>query len=175
MSGPWTPPPAWGNYTLRDIVEVPAIDPISLWPATAAWWWPVGLVLIITITGTWRAVQNHRRNRYRRAALARLTTLRTAEEHGNTWPNLPLLLKATAIHAYGRAAVASLYGEEWLEFLCRKVPTAGFDGPVGQALIEIDYLPRERWPTASRYSDELYAACASWIREHPLPDPNSAP
>ncbi len=163
MSVPWTPPPAWGNYTLRDAIEVPVIDPISLFPATAAWWWPIGLVAIIAITGTWRAVQHHRRNRYRREALAELNRLRTANDIGP----LPVLLKATAMQAYGREQVASLFGQEWLEFLSTKVPTASF----GEALLEIDYLPKDRWPHGQ--SEHLFNACATWIEQHPLPAPES--
>jgi len=162
MSVPWTPPPVWGNYTLRDIVEVPAIEPISLFPATAAWWWPLGLGLIIVTTGTWRFVQQRRRNRYRREALAELAKLRAANDIGA----IPVLLKATALQAYGRAEVASLFGQEWLEFLSAKVSSASF----GEALLQIDYLPEDRWPRDQ--SESLFAASTTWIEQHPLPDPD---
>jgi hypothetical protein len=163
MSVPWTPPPAWGNYTLRDIVEVPAIDPVSLFPATAAWWWPIGLILIIAITGTWRFVQQRRRNRYRREALAELHRLRTTNDIGA----IPVLLKATAMQAYGRETVASLYGNEWLEFLADKVTTA----PFSEALLQIDYLPETRWPHDQ--SDTLFDVSKIWIEKHPLPESSS--
>ena len=167
MNTPWVPPPGWGNYSLRDFVEVPALDPVSLFPATAAWWWPVGLVLLIVGTGSWRAIQHHRRNRYRREALAELAKLRAAKDIGA----IPVLLKATAVQAYGRETVASLYGNDWLEFLADKVTTA----PFSEALLQIDYLPETRWP--HEQADSLFTTSKTWIEQHPLPDPEqrSAP
>ena len=147
MSTPWVPPPGWGNYSLREFIEVPALDPVSLFPATAAWVWPIGLVLIIAATGTWRSVQHHRRNRYRREALTELRRLRSTNDIGA----IPVLLKATAMQA-------------WLEFLSHKVTTASF----GEALLQIDYLPEDRWP--SDQSESLFTACQTWIEQHPLPD-----
>ena len=170
MNPDWTPPPGWGNSMVDGLVEVPVIEQVSLFPTTAAWVWVLGLVGLLVVLMLVRAIVTWRRNRYRREALAELEKLRTATDLGR----LPVLLKATALQAYGRSATASLFGQEWLDFLTSKAPAAAFNGPVGEALLEIDYHPREQWQNATDQNEALFNACSTWIKQHPLPKPNSA-
>lgn len=162
MNPDWTPPPGWGNSMVDGLVEVPVIDQVSLFPTTAAWAWVLGLAGLLVLLVLVRAVVTWRRNRYRREALAELEKLRAATD----LDRLPVLLKATALRAYGRSATASLFGQEWLDFLTSKAPAAAFNGPIGEALLEIDYRPREQWQNAETQSSALFDTTAVWIKGH---------
>jgi len=78
-------------------------------------WYMLGALLIlgvifILIRGTARYI----RNKYRRDALRELNALETASA---IFPGVFVILKRTAMHAFGRQQVGPLYGKEWLHFL----------------------------------------------------------
>jgi hypothetical protein len=150
---------------LKDFAEVPLPEAVSLWPATAAWLWPLGLAVLLLVTGSAKLWRWWRRNRYRREALARLARLNREE----ALLQLPSLLKATALRAYGRPAVAALHGEAWLGFLSAQCPGTNFDGETGQALLEIDYLPRPQWRHGTTHQEALLSSAITWIRRHRSP------
>lgn len=106
---------------MHDLVEPEA----EAWtPQTVGWLvaalWLAAVVLIVAR----RAYLSWRRNRYRRAALAELKAIESrAREKQTTAVPLAALLKRTALAAYPRKDVASLYGAEWADFLrtsCRR-------------------------------------------------------
>jgi hypothetical protein len=94
--------------------------PVSRVPETAGWWVVSGWLLALLAIGCWHWLAHRRRNRYRRRALAELTVLeaRSTTEPVLTAAGIAALLKRTALAAYPRAQVASLYGADWAEFLC---------------------------------------------------------
>jgi hypothetical protein len=85
-------------------------EPIPWTPQTIGWAiaaaWLVATVLIAALAWlrAWRA------NRYRREALAALTTVGSGHE-------LAVLVRRAALAAYPRAQVAHLCGSDWAEFL----------------------------------------------------------
>lgn len=104
---------------LLDLLKDPVVpDPVSFLPQTTGWWivlaWLVAVLLILT----WGGLRRWKRNRYRREALK---TLRSIEKSGDraVAGDIAMLLRRTALAAYPRPEVASLYGEGWAEFLKR--------------------------------------------------------
>lgn len=94
-------------------------EPVPWIPATPGWWilfsWLIGTVLVATAA----VVKRRRLNRYRREALAELTAIENESESspGETAQRIAVLLKRTALVAYPRDQVASLFGADWARFL----------------------------------------------------------
>ena len=115
---------AWQGLNLPELIDllepVPEPAPISMAPQTIGWLWLGLALLIFCALLVWRFARHWRRNAYRRAALAELA--RSAPDASS----LALLVRRTALAAYPRSAVASLYGDRWLRFLTRRMAAAGF-------------------------------------------------
>lgn len=153
---------------LHDIVT-PAPTP---WLPPAPGWYAVGFSLLLLFC--WVAVQKYlrwRRNTYRREALTELSELAGQMEdsaaYGQVLPQLPQLVKRTAIAAYGRSMVASLSGDDWLEFLDKTGSTQVFSQGSGKLLNDCSYLPAVQ---LAEFSHEqvtgLQKAVLHWTRKH---------
>jgi hypothetical protein len=95
---------------LQDIY-VPADVP--WWPPAPGWWF-VFAVLLSTLTwSAWHAWRRWHRNAYRRAALRELMNATSGAE-------IAELLKRTALCAYPRDEIASLTGDDWVQWLRTK-------------------------------------------------------
>jgi len=103
---------------LRDI-HLP--DAVSFWPPAPGWWIAIGSVLLLAAILYWGL--RARRRSLRRAALIELSEI--AEHHESDAEastlalQLTMLLRRVAIARFPRRDVASLYGEDWLQFLSR--------------------------------------------------------
>ena len=160
-------PEVFGNYAIKGIEEVLAPAPVSWFPVTPGWQF-LGLVLLLLLAWrAWLQLQRWRRNGYRRDALAHLKALR---ESGD--PPVPQLLaiarllKATAIAAYPRSAVASLSGRAWLSWLNSSTATPLFSGPAAELLESAQYRRSAPQPTDM---SALFKAAEQWIEAHPEP------
>jgi hypothetical protein len=139
---------------LLDLLEpAPEPPPVSLMPQTAGWIW-LGLALLAGLALLIRAVLRHRRaNAYRRAGLAALAGA------GDDPARIAPVLRRTALAGFPRTEVAGLTGADWLAFLDRTLPGAGFtDGP-GRVLAEAPYREVPAPPG-------LAALARRWIRSH---------
>ena len=102
---------------LMDLLKEPVMpDPVSFLPQTTGWWIVLAWFAVVDVILIWGRYQKWRRNRYRREALK---NLRSIEKTGDTAAagQIAMLLRRTALAAYPRAEVASLYGDDWAEFL----------------------------------------------------------
>ena len=163
MNETWQAPEGWGNPKLTEFQEIPLPESVSWFPATSAWWWVVGAVILFLAYRCFRVFERWQRNRYRREAIE---WLRGGIDGDERLQQLPVVLKATAMRAYGRERVASLGGEAWLEFLRRTGQQDGFSKRVGAALLEADYADPEQWSGVRENGDALIAAAQSWIKHH---------
>ncbi len=141
-------------------------EPIGWIPQTDGWWvllgWLVGLSLIGAVQ--WSA--HRRRNRYRHEALAHLQRLVqddaaniTSSGAAHSATLVAELVKRTALTAYPRTEVASLYGDDWADFLIR----TGQGDPViesaARKLATAAYTPGIR-------TEEIAPCAERWIRRH---------
>jgi hypothetical protein len=155
---------------LRDIVAPPAI---SYAPQTAGWY-VLGVVLLALVA--WlisRLVAHRRASRYRREALAELSTL-VAGLHDGVTPGavveLDALAKRVALVSFGRETVASLAGGDWLAFLDRTSRTTAFTAGPGRPLGELPYRQVEaREALSPADARQLAAVIGRWIRSHHVP------
>ena len=158
--------PAAGEETLPDMIAqlVPPPEPpaISMWPATPAAKGLGALLLLLLLFFIWRRVQSYRANAYRRAALAEL------QQAGGDAAQIAEILRRTALVAYPRAEVASLTGENWLQFLNQHYAGNAFDGEVGRMLLLSPYRQ-----TATEQSSALAKAARDWVRGHKVTGANT--
>ena len=157
-------PEAFGNYALKDFVEITAPAAIDWWPQTAGWLWlGAGLLAWLAYRG-WQALRRWYRDRYRREAIARLQALAAAPPGQSLVGELNRLLKLTALAAFPREQVARLSGEEWVQFLNRQCPGAPFSAR------HCELLARAAYDTAvepgPQDSSQLLAATMVWLRQH---------
>lgn len=141
------------SQLIERLAPIPEPAPVSLWPQTVGWLW-LGL-LLLAVGATWAVQrwQHYRNSAYRRAALAELVA---AQDDPVIIANI---LRRTAIAAYGRRQVASLYGQQWLTFLDSSFPGTGFSQGPGQTLAIAPY-------TRQAATGELSNLASSWIKHH---------
>jgi len=147
----------WEGLNLPDLIAllepVPEPPPVSMVPQTAGWLW-LGLFLLLLVSLLiWQIWRIWRRNTYRREALKEL------EHCKGDAAAMARLVRRTALAAYPRAKVASLYGREWLAFLDKAYGGDGFSNGPGKAL------------EVATYGKELAGNQAStlireWIKTH---------
>jgi len=132
------------------------------------------MVLLVSLWVVLIWVLRRRRNHYRREALAELDRIQLAwtkeDSPLTSLPRLPVLIKRAALAAYGREAVASLSGEEWLEFLDGTM-TRPWLGPDRRTLLlRCDYASESEQGNLDPDSiRELFDAVRSWLAGHRLP------
>lgn len=133
---------------MHGLIEPP---PISLWPATPAWYVLGAVILLILLWLCWRGWKAWQRNAYRREALRALDTTGSPAE-------IAVLLKRTALAAWPRERVASLTGREWAAWLQHTAPRARLTEAAARRLADLAYLPT--------LPDGAKNAARSWIQRH---------
>jgi len=141
--------------------EIVLPDPVALWPQTQGWWTALGWLLAVTAIGVSQWVAFRRRNRYRREAEAELTTIaaRADSAPSDAAAQIAALLKRTALVAFPRKRIASLYGRDWADFLRE---SANNDPLVDESA---DRIAGASWrPDADARA--LVEPARRWIRKH---------
>ncbi len=137
---------------LHDPVSPP---PVSMWPATPAWWLLGALLLAALVLGAvaWR--RHRRATAWRRAALGELAALAPALRTGDpeALAALQTLLRRVALATAPRAQVAPLTGAAWAAYIGE-----GGLRPFAAALADAPYRP------AAYDGPALLAAARDWIR-----------
>lgn len=139
---------------MAELIPPPEPDPISLVPQTLGWPVAVVLLLALTVFLALRMIRARRAEAYRRAALIALDAAGT--EPGN----VAKVLRQTALTAFPRDRVASLHGQDWLDFLAETGGQESFRGEQGQALITLPYS------NSSQLSQATLSLARDWIRTH---------
>jgi hypothetical protein len=141
---------------LRDIVVPP---PVPWWPPAPGWWIVAAALAAALAMLAVHVIRHHRHNAYRRAALAELAALDSADDPARARA-ISAILKRTALVAYPRAEVASLTGAAWLAFLDRTAGTDAFTkGPAAA-------LERAAYGAPTGDDAALAAAARRWVKRH---------
>ena len=134
-------------------------EPLSWLPQTLGWeiaaLWALTMLLLLAVI----AYRRHQARRYRREALRELEQIESNPNASDAAARVAELLKRTALARYPRQRVASLWGDEWAEFL---IESCNGDAQVRLA------APRL---AAAAYSEdvnaaELIAPARRWVRMH---------
>lgn len=155
--------------SLDQLRELPALPPVSLWPQTWGWAALAGLLCVAAAGWAFVALRRHRRNRYRREALAELARLeRRAQSDPGVAAGLPALLKRTALAALPareRKCVAGLAGDAWLDYL--NTQAAVFPPGSAALLRELAYAPPAHWRGRDAAPlRTLFTASRQWMERH---------
>jgi len=156
--------PGWGNYAIRGIIETSLPEPVSLHPATPAWW-VLGAVLIGNVLyWLWMRRKRYLANAYRREAQRSLDALEAAYNEGDRecLRQLAPLLRATALQATEhRELLTSIAGDAWqraLHALAPRLPPL----PV-QQLEALAYQPLNQ---ADQDWGPVFVQLREWIAAH---------
>ena len=131
--------------------------PPAMTPQTPGWWVLLAWALLLGLLAGLRARRRWVANRYRRDALAMLAAV--ADDDGQGAATIAGIVKRTALAAYPRSEVASLWGPEWARFLVR---SSHEDTLVAEGA---ERLAEASWRTDIRVS-EVNATAQQWIRVH---------
>lgn len=157
----------FGNYLLHGIEEVVLPELVSWWPHTVGWKVLAIGVLLYLCMRAYKATLVWQHNHYRRVALKKLDQLSfTYKDAPQSIYQVPLILKATALHAYPRVEVAQMSGSQWLKVLDSKCKTTKFVSPVGKQLLAIAYQPMEDWQLQEGQANRIFDLARTWIKEH---------
>lgn len=153
---------------MEQLQDIKGLAEVSFWPLATGWWAVIAasvlaLILLMFLNKTLK--QRRRPN---------TTWLKAAGEEWHSLQDsripaharlkgLAVLLRRIAIQQYGRTSCASLYGEEWLNWLTVHDP-AGFNwADSGELLVRIAYMPPDAQLDESQVG-ELASAVQRWIR-----------
>jgi hypothetical protein len=158
----------FGNPLIRGIEEIYLPDAVSWTPSAPGWIiiWAImaalGAFLLIRLFFKWRE------NRYRRNAIKYLKILKQKDlmAEKTVLCALPRLLKHTALKAFPRARVASLFGEKWIAFLESRYQDPGFRKNAGKHLLAVSYQAPECWDINREQAEALFSLVERWIRHH---------
>ena len=118
-------------------------EPVAWLPQTAGWWIVLGWLSAVVLLAGWQVTRRRRRNRYRRDALAELKAIDTAAELApiESAQRIAALLKRTALVAYPRQEVASLFGKDWAQFLSESANNDKQIADAADVLASASYRP----------------------------------
>ncbi len=158
----------FGNYLIRGIAEIEPPEPVSWLPQTLGWKILALLGVLFALYQAYHAANRWWRNRYRRSALQRLKAIELAAEGDYTRVvvELPWLLKAAALHAYPRANVAALSGDNWLAFLDAHYNGPSFRAATGRQLLAVAYQSPAKWQLKPTQAETLISMCRRWLCQH---------
>lgn len=154
--------PAEADQELGPILEP---DPIEFSFDTWGWYFVGILLILVCFFFALRQIKHYKKNAYRREAIKELDQITPSSannEVGRQLSELLVILKITALKAYGRKNVATLYGKSWLLFLESKAentPFSKFENIISRAIYENE-------TTDIKELNELKNLSKKWIRTH---------
>lgn len=114
----------------------------------------------------YRRFRHWQANRYRGAALTALAEIERLWGQGD--PNglscIPVLLKRTAMQAFGRRGIAELTGDVWLTFLDQTGQTTDFTQGPGRVISTLAYQKSDA--CSDEQALEIMLAARHWIKGH---------
>ena len=138
---------------LRDVILPPFP---GFWPPAPGWW--LSGLLVLIVTGALKYWMNSIAANRPKKSVIRLVNEIAALEPREAVSELSILMRRVAVTKFPRASVASLTGQDWLEFLDRSSGTNLFTQGPGRVLASAPYMRAgldEIGPVA--------ALCRDWV------------
>lgn len=152
------------NVLLTSLVEATPPADISMFPQTIGWQVLLVILILISIYFIYKKIDAWKRNRYRRDALKRLSTLMSLTNL-QAIQQLNRILKETARIAFGEKKVARLYGDEWIIFL-DKTSVNSFNSEVVKQWQSAIYDPHGSLSINEEMVKQLITLSGLWIQQH---------
>lgn len=151
------------NPVLSQLRDIHLPEPISWWPLAIGWYFLgaffVGIVGIILFV----LLRRYRKQGARRFLIKRLEALREQYQRESDAriiaAELSILLRRASLILAPRNEVASLKGEQWLEFLDRTGDTQEFSKGIGRVLISAPYQKETQFDV-----NHLLDLVLNWVR-----------
>ncbi len=140
-------------------------DPVVFSFSEIGWKFVAGFMFVMVLFIIVRLAIRYQRNAYRRAAIKVLKELRYIykEPQNNLCVNqFNVILKNTAMIAYGRKNVASLHDTEWLEFLDSKIKTEMFQ-PFKE-VFKTAFYKKDKISNTDK--EKIFEMSKKWINTH---------
>ena len=155
---------------LAGLHDVVAPAPVSYAPQTVGWAVLAAVLFALLAWLGFRAWQRARANRYRKVALAEIDQVAAAVRDDPSRARAALetvneILKRTALTAWPRGEVASLAGDDWLQFLDGTTDGQHFRAGPGRALADRVYGPGETW-TDEAEGRAFFDVARGWVLRH---------
>ncbi len=135
------------------LAPAPEPIPISMVPQTWGWTALTAVFLIGVGSIIYLLVRYRRANAYRRLALIEL------KQAGNDPARAANILRRAALAAFPRNEVASLHGQDWLNFIQHSAEKLQFSDEVGQSLLLAPYREGKEDPKVAKLARD-------WITLH---------
>jgi len=148
--------------SLDRLADIIILSPISWWPLAHGWYVVISALLLLLIVAVILMWQLKRHNAYRVAALAELNQ---AGKGVGALPKIAQILKRTALSIVEREQVASLTGEQWLQWLNQTGNGVIFSEKSKQILSEQLYSVGQ---VDDADIDTLIRTARDWINKHKL-------
>lgn len=152
----------WGNYLLENIVETKPPNAISWLPQTLGWQIVFTFLLLYLGYRIYLSIKTYQKNAYRREALKWLASYESDEEW--FYRQLPVLIRKTAISAFGRNQVVPLSGASWEEWLDKHCPQSDFSQQCPLMLHQLAFAKQINFSFAEKQT--LKAQVSLWIKQH---------
>ncbi|WP_417608364.1 DUF4381 domain-containing protein [Owenweeksia hongkongensis] len=123
--------------------------------------WPILAIpmLILIIVFSFFQIRKYKRNQYRREALAELKKVASGELD---FAHSMVLVKRTAIRAFGREKAGKLVGKEWFTFLDENAKNVGFLS----VQTEIEALIYKSEIPEKTIQEKIIVNAKNWISTH---------
>lgn len=147
------------SVPVQDLGQIYEPPPVTFTFETIGWTVLGAMLMLGVLIGFFFLVRHYLHNRYRREALAALSTV---GNDGQNFPQVFVILKRVAIQVFGREKVGALFGTAWLGFLDKtgkNVALHRYEKEI-YALIYQDQLPDTQVQKA------ILSEAQKWIRTH---------
>lgn len=150
-----------GQDPLAQLNDIHTPDAVSYWPLDWGWWLVIAIALVITTAITVMLVRRYRHAKARRMAKAELAMITCDTED---WPaRLNAILKRTALAYCPQEKVASLYGEQWQQFLEEALPKSATSNTM-PGLKRLSSLRYQAAPVSKSDFESVHQACNQWLK-----------
>lgn len=147
---------------LDRLADITMPESIPYIPQTLGWHLLAGALVISIAAGTWLFRRRRRATRYRWEALRALDRIGVAAGPDEKFAEaLSEVVRRTALAAFPRTRVASLYGTDWLAFLDRTYGGDGFTAGPGRVLLTAPF-----GGPAEIDRNAMLALARMWIARH---------
>ena len=148
---------------LAELQPLRAPELIDWWPPAPGWWIVSILFVLALVSLLYFLYKRHKRNAYRRRALAQLASLHADVQANNQTASyvqdVNALLKSVAMLSYTPSIVAAQHGEAWRQFLNGGLPA---DKHLPAAFNEAAY----QRSSPELDVEQVHAAAQRWIKSH---------
>ncbi len=150
------PEHGFGTIARHSFQEVVVPEPIAYGFETWGWAAVFTVLFVVAAVGVLKLVKRYKANQYRRDALALLRMIGPESAQ-----DAAVILKRTAIQAFGRQEVATLDGQRWAEFLNTSCRQCRFEGEFFDTMM---YRGTDRLESGAQ--KQFVHDVETWIRSH---------